>query len=412
MEDKIKINYPDSEKVYMPGSLYPELRVGMRRVRLTPTVVVKDGEKVLTENPPVYIYDTSGAYSDPAVPIDLRKGLPRLREEWIRKREVERLPGITSEYGRARLADRSLDHLRFEHIQLPYRAKEGCQVTQMYYAKQGIITPEMEYVAIRENMNCRELGIDSYITPEFVRQEIAAGRAALPANINHPEAEPMIIGSRFLVKINTNIGNSATSSTIEEEVEKAVWSCKWGGDTLMDLSTGDNIHETREWIIRNCPVPVGTVPMYQAMEKVKGRAEDLTWELFRDTLIEQCEQGVDYFTIHCGIRLRNIHYASAAWSAAEAASFRSGARRTTGRASSMNISMISATFVRGMTWRCRSATVCVREPSATPMTGRSSPSSIPWASWSSGPGRKTCRPSSKGRGTFPCTRYGRTWTVK
>ena len=310
MEDKIKINYPDSEKVYMPGSLYPELRVGMRRVRLTPTVVVKDGEKVLTENPPVYIYDTSGAYSDPAVPIDLRKGLPRLREEWIRKREVERLPGITSEYGRARLADRSLDHLRFEHIQLPYRAKEGCQVTQMYYAKQGIITPEMEYVAIRENMNCRELGIDSYITPEFVRQEIAAGRAALPANINHPEAEPMIIGSRFLVKINTNIGNSATSSTIEEEVEKAVWSCKWGGDTLMDLSTGDNIHETREWIIRNCPVPVGTVPMYQAMEKVKGRAEDLTWELFRDTLIEQCEQGVDYFTIHCGIRLRNIHYAN------------------------------------------------------------------------------------------------------
>ena len=177
MEDKIKINYPDSEKVYMPGSLYPELRVGMRRVRLTPTVVVKDGEKVLTENPPVYIYDTSGAYSDPAVPIDLRKGLPRLREEWIRKREVERLPGITSEYGRARLADRSLDHLRFEHIQLPYRAKEGCQVTQMYYAKQGIITPEMEYVAIRENMNCRELGIDSYITPEFVRQEIAGGKA-------------------------------------------------------------------------------------------------------------------------------------------------------------------------------------------------------------------------------------------
>ena len=310
MEDKIKINYPDSEKVYMPGSLYPELRVGMRRVRLTPTVVVKDGEKVLTENPPVYIYDTSGAYSDPSVPIDLRKGLPRLREEWIRKREVERRPGITSEYGRARLADRNLDHLRFEHIQLPYRAKEGCQVTQMYYAKQGIITPEMEYVAIRENMNCRELGIDSYITPEFVRQEIAAGRAALPANINPPEAEPMIIGSRFLVKINTTIGNSATSSTIEEEVEKAVWSCKWGGDTLMDLSTGDNIHETREWIIRNCPVPVGTVPMYQAMEKVKGRAEDLTWELFRDTLIEQCEQGVDYFTIHCGSRLRNIHYAN------------------------------------------------------------------------------------------------------
>ena len=180
----------------------------------------------------------------------------------------------------------------------------------MYYAKQGIVTPEMEYVAIRENMNCKELGIDTYITPEFVREEIAAGRAALPANINHPEAEPMIIGSKFLVKINTNIGNSATSSTIEEEVEKAVWSCKWGGDTLMDLSTGENIHETREWIIRNCPVPVGTVPMYQAMEKVRGKAENLTWELFRDTLIEQCEQGVDYFTIHCGIRLKNIHYAN------------------------------------------------------------------------------------------------------
>ena len=199
--------------------------------------------------------------------------------------------------------------MRFSHIQRPYRAKAGRQVSQMYYAKQGIITPEMEYVAIRENMNCEELGIDTYITPEFVRDEIAAGRAVLPANINHPEAEPMIIGRNFLVKINTNIGNSATTSGIEEEVDKCLWSCKWGGDTLMDLSTGDNIHETREWIVRNCPVPVGTVPMYQAMEKVKGKAENLTWELFRDTLIEQCEQGVDYFTIHCGIRLKNVHYA-------------------------------------------------------------------------------------------------------
>ena len=208
------------------------------------------------------------------------------------------------------LNDKSLDHLRFEHICKPLRAKKGCQVGQMYYAKQGIVTPEMEYVAIRENMNCRELGIETHITPEFVRDEIAAGRAVLPANINHPEAEPMIIGHNFLVKINTNIGNSATTSSIDEEVEKAVWSCKWGGDTLMDLSTGDNIHETREWIIRNCPVPVGTVPMYQAMEKVNGKAEDLTWELFRDTLIEQCEQGVDYFTIHCGIRLQNIHLAN------------------------------------------------------------------------------------------------------
>lgn len=310
MEDKTKITYPASEKVYMPGQLFPYLKVGMRKVNLTPTVAVENGKKIITENAPVYIYDTSGAYSDPNLKVDLKKGLPRLREPWIQEREVERLPEITSEYGKMRLADKSLDALRFEHITLPYRAKPGKQVTQMYYAKQGIITPEMEYVAIRENMNCKELGIDTYITPEFVRDEIAAGRAALPANINHPEAEPMIIGSKFLVKINTNIGNSATSSTIEEEVEKAVWSCKWGGDTLMDLSTGANIHETREWIIRNCPVPVGTVPMYQAMEKVNGKAEDLTWELFRDTLIEQCEQGVDYFTIHCGIRLKNIHFAN------------------------------------------------------------------------------------------------------
>ena len=310
MDKQIKITYPDSEKVYLPGELHPDLRVGMRCVHLTPTVVVEDGVRKQTENPPVYVYDTSGPYSDPDVQIDLRKGLPRLREAWIKQRDVEQLQSLTSEYGRQRLADHSLDHLRFEHICKPYRAKQGRQVSQMYYAKQGVITPEMEYVAIRENMNNRALGIDSYITPEFVRQEIAAGRAVLPANINHPEAEPMIIGSRFLVKINTNIGNSATTSTIEEEVEKAVWSCKWGGDTLMDLSTGDNIHETREWIIRNCPVPVGTVPMYQAMEKVKGKAEDLTWELFRDTLVEQCEQGVDYFTIHCGIRLKNVPLAN------------------------------------------------------------------------------------------------------
>ena len=310
MEDKTKITYPESEKVYMQGQLHPYLKVGMRKVNLTPTVVVENGKKVMTENAPVYIYDTSGAYSDPEQKVDLKKGLPRLREPWIQERDVERLTEISSEYGKMRLADKSLDSLRFDHITLPYRAKAGKQITQMYYAKQGIVTPEMEYVAIRENMNCQQLGIETYITPEFVRDEIAAGRAALPANINHPEAEPMIIGSKFLVKINTNIGNSATSSTIEEEVEKAVWSCKWGGDTLMDLSTGENIHETREWIIRNCPVPVGTVPMYQAMEKVHGKAENLTWEQFKDTLIEQCEQGVDYFTIHCGIRLKNIHYAN------------------------------------------------------------------------------------------------------
>lgn len=283
----------------------------MRKVEQVPSTTFENGEKVITPNPDVYIYDTSGPFSDPNIEVDLKKGLPRLREEWIVKRgDVEQLPEITSEYGRMRRDDHSLDHLRFEHIALPYRAKAGKCCTQMYYAKQGIITPEMEYVAIRENMNCAELGIDTYITPEFVRDEIAAGRAVLPANINHPEAEPMIIGRNFLVKINTNIGNSATTSSIEEEVDKCLWSCKWGGDTLMDLSTGDNIHETREWIVRNCPVPVGTVPMYQAMEKVKGKAENLTWELFRDTLIEQCEQGVDYFTIHCGIRLKNVHYAN------------------------------------------------------------------------------------------------------
>lgn len=308
---KQRIKYPRSRKVYLSGTLYPELRVGMRAVEQVPSVIVdKNAERQYIPNPDIYLYDTSGAFSDPSIDIDLRKGLPRLREEWILKRgDVNRLPEISSEYGRKRLKEKSLDSLRFEHITLPYHAKEGRKITQMAYARKGIITPEMEYVAIRENMNCHELGIESHITPEFIRQEIAEGRAVLPANINHPEAEPMIIGRNFLVKINTNIGNSATSSSIEEEVEKAIWSCKWGGDTLMDLSTGKNIHETREWIIRNSPVPVGTVPIYQALEKVEGRVEDLSWELYRDTLIEQCEQGVDYFTIHAGIRLKNVHLA-------------------------------------------------------------------------------------------------------
>lgn len=308
----MKIKYPSSEKVYMEGTLFPEIRVAMRKVNLTPTVTKdKNGEKHFSENAPVYVYDTSGAYSDPKVEINLKRGLPRLREPWILKRGgVEKLSQQSSKYCRERLANKSLDELRFQHIALPYRALPGKSVTQMAYAKQGIITPEMEYVAIRENTNCEELGIKTHITPEFVREEVAAGRAVIPANINHPEAEPMIIGRNFLVKINTNIGNSATTSNINEEVEKAVWSCKWGGDTIMDLSTGANIHETREWIIRNSPVPVGTVPMYQAMEKVHGVAKNLTWELYRDTLIEQCEQGVDYFTIHCGIRRKNIHLAN------------------------------------------------------------------------------------------------------
>lgn len=270
MENNIKISYPDSEKVYLHGKIYPDIRVGVRRINLTPTIKMEKGKRVEKPNEPLLVYDTSGPYSDPEIDIDLRHGIPRMRESWI----------------------------------------EGREGTQMFYAKQGIVTPEMEYVAIRETMDCKQRGIDTYITPEFVRQEVAAGRAVIPANRRHPESEPMIIGPRFRVKINTNIGNSANNSNIEEEVEKAVWSCKWGGDTIMDLSTGADIHDTREWILRNCPVPLGTVPMYQAFEKVDGKAEKLTWEIFRDTLIEQCEQGVDYFTIHCGIRLQNIHLAN------------------------------------------------------------------------------------------------------
>ena len=297
----IKDSYPGSEKVYVPGKLFP-IQVGMRKINLTNTVTIENGKRVHTPNPPVYVYDTSGPYTDPAVEVDINRGIPRLRESWILDRgDVERLDDITSQYGRARRDDPSLDPIRFKNTPLPYRAKPGHAITQMYYARQGIVTAEMEYVAIRENMMNEQLGIKSHITPEFVRDEVAAGRAIIPANINHPEAEPMIIGRNFLVKLNTNIGNSALSSGIEEEVDKAVWSCHWGGDTLMDLSTGDHIHETREWIIRNCPVPMGTVPIYQALEKVNGKVEDLTWEIYRDTLIEQCEQGVDYFTIHAGV---------------------------------------------------------------------------------------------------------------
>ncbi|MFL5753394.1 MAG: phosphomethylpyrimidine synthase ThiC [Bacteroidia bacterium] len=312
-----------SRKIYVQGKLH-DIKVAMREIVLTDTVHKFNGSNKVEKNDPVTVYDTSGPYTDPDFEIDLKKGLLRLREEWISKRgDVEELPGISSEYGRQRMNDKSLDTLRFEHIRKPLRAKAGQNVSQLHYAKQGIITPEMEYIAIRENQRidevknsnlCKQHEGNSFgantpknlITPEFVRDEIAAGRAIIPANINHPESEPMIIGRNFLVKINTNIGNSAVSSSIEEEVEKAVWSCRWGGDTLMDLSTGKNIHETREWIIRNCPVPVGTVPIYQALEKVNGKAEDLTWEIFKDTLIEQAEQGVDYFTIHAGVLLRYI----------------------------------------------------------------------------------------------------------
>ena len=298
----IDINtYPNSEKIYIDGTLYP-IKVGMRKINLTPTVKIENGEKVFYPNDPVIVNDTSGVFTDPAVEVDINEGIPRLRTEWIKARgDVEEQDGISSEYGKMRLNDPALDSIRFKNHYNPLKAKEGKEITQMAYAKAGIITAEMEYVAIRENLNNKELGIDSYITPDFVRQEIAAGRAIIPANINHPEAEPMIIGRAFSVKLNTNIGNSALSSGIKEEVEKAMWSCYWAGDTLMDLSTGKNIHETREWIIRNCPVPMGTVPIYQALEKVDGNVKKLSWEIYRDTLIEQCEQGVDYFTIHAGV---------------------------------------------------------------------------------------------------------------
>lgn len=296
-----RITYPSSKKIYIKGKIH-DIQVGMREITLSDTVSIENGQHKKEKNRPVIVYDTSGDYSDKEVTIDISKGLHRLRERWIESRgDTEMLAVFSSDYCNERLADSGLDAIRFPSVNLPKKAKEGKAITQMYYAQQGSITPEMEYVAIRENLQNEELGIPTHITPEFVRDEIAAGRAVLPANINHPEAEPMIIGTNFLVKINTNIGNSALSSGIDEEVEKAVWSCKWGGDTLMDLSTGENIHETREWIVRNTPVPVGTVPLYQTLEKVDGKISDLTWEIYRDTLIEQCEQGVDYFTIHAGL---------------------------------------------------------------------------------------------------------------
>lgn len=297
--------YEASKKVYIKGEIH-DINVGMREVQLTDTVI--DG--VRHSNGSIRLYDTSGVYTDDSVKIDLKQGLPRLRDRWLSKREdLQKLDDFTSVYSKLRLNDPALEALRFQPKNLPYKAKKGCEITQMALAKKGIITPEMEYVAIRENLAAGKKE-NSYITPEFVRQEVAAGRAVIPANPNHPEAEPMIIGSKFLVKINTNIGNSALSSDIEKEVEKSVWSSRWGGDTLMDLSTGKHIHETREWIIRNCPVPMGSVPVYQALEKVNGKAEDLTWEIFKDTLIEQCEQGVDYFTIHAGLLQKHIPYAA------------------------------------------------------------------------------------------------------
>ncbi len=311
---------PGSTKIYVTGSR-PDLRVPMREVGLSDTPKLFGAEK----NPAFVVYDTSGVYTDPAAEIDLAAGLPALRARWIEERgDTEQLGGLSSEFGRKRAGDSKLDEVRFPRLHAPRRAKAGANVSQMYYAKRGIVTPEMEYIAIRENARVEEMAaayggklrrhegesfgasLPGLITSEFVRDEVARGRAIIPNNINHPESEPMIIGRNFRVKINANIGNSAVTSSIAEEVEKMVWSIRWGADTVMDLSTGKHIHETREWILRNSPVPIGTVPIYQALEKVNGRAEALTWEIFRDTLIEQAEQGVDYFTIHAGVRLAYI----------------------------------------------------------------------------------------------------------
>jgi phosphomethylpyrimidine synthase len=306
---------PGSTKIFVQGARHPQIRVPMRSIAQTPTTAGLPAGADPRPNPSVALYDTSGPYTDTAAQIDIEKGLNPLRAEWIESRQdTVALSEQTSEFGRRRLTDQSLNPIRFGSMRLPRRAKSGGNVSQLHYARKGIITPEMEYIALRENARAGDVGsgrvhegqsfgaaIPREITPEFVRDEVARGRAIIPANINHPEVEPMIIGRNFLVKINANIGNSAVTSSIEEEVDKMVWAIRWGADTVMDLSTGENIHETREWIIRNSPVPIGTVPIYQALEKVHGKAEALTWELYRDTLIEQAEQGVDYFTIHAGV---------------------------------------------------------------------------------------------------------------
>ncbi len=315
LSEEITRPFPGSRRIYVQGSR-PDLRVPMREISQADT----RGLHGVETNPPITVYDTSGPYTDPEQRIDLQQGLPRLREGWITERgDTEQLPGPSSRFGQERAGDPHTGHLRFAHIRPPRRASSAANVSQMHYARRGIITPEMEFVAIRENQRLEELKdqrllrrhpgqgfgaqIPDRVTPEFVRDEVARGRAIIPSNINHPELEPMIIGRNFLVKINCNLGNSAVTSSIEEEVEKMVWGIRWGADTVMDLSTGKHIHETREWILRNSPVPIGTVPIYQALEKVDGKAEELTWEIFRDTLIEQAEQGVDYFTIHAGVRL-------------------------------------------------------------------------------------------------------------
>ncbi len=359
--------FPNSDREYLSGPR-PDIRVPMRRIHLTPSLV--GGTKqapIYEENAPVLVYDTSGPYGDPDQSVDVTLGLKPLRQTWILERnDTEEVAEPTSAFTRAQAEQLQL--VPQMKVKAPIRkAKAGQCVSQLHYARKGIITPEMEFIAIRENQRRLQAG-EKGITAEFVRQEVAAGRAIIPANINHPESEPMVIGRHFLVKINANIGNSSISSSIEEEVEKLIWSTRWGADTVMDLSTGRHIHATREWILRNSPVPIGTVPMYQALEKVNGIAEDLSWEVMRDTLIEQAEQGVDYFTIHAGLLLRYVPMT---------------AKRVTGIVSRggsiIAISAKSARSVLSMTWRCHWATVCVRARSPMPTMKRNSPSCARWA---------------------------------
>lgn len=302
----VRIAYPSSEKVYISGEIN-KIQVGMRKIKLTDTIGDNPKTQERKSNNPVVVYDTSGPYSDPKITVDYKRGLPRIRESWCtRRKDIIQLDNLSSEYGQARLNNQALEPIRFPHLYYPQRAKEGKIITQMYYAKRRIITPEMEYVAIRENQQIEALGLKSFITPDFVRKEVASGRAIIPANINHPEAEPMIVGNKFRVKINLNIGDFGTSQSVENEIEKIILNCKWGSDMLTDLATGPDIHEHREWFVRNCPLPVATVPLYQALEKVEGNIEALDWEVYKDTLIEQAEQGVDLFTIHAAMKKNSV----------------------------------------------------------------------------------------------------------
>ncbi|STW10054.1 thiamin biosynthesis protein ThiC [Klebsiella grimontii] len=391
--------FPNSQRIYIHGSR-EDIRVPMREIQLSPTLIGGSKDNPQYEaNEAIPVYDTSGPYGDPHIAINVEQGLKKLRQPWIdARRDCEELNDRSSAYTKQRLADDGLNELRFTGLLTPRRAMVGKCVTQLHYARQGIVTPEMEFIAIRENMGRERIRgevlrrqhpgvgfgarLPENITPEFVRAEVAAGRAIIPANINHPESEPMIIGRNFLVKVNANIGNSAVTSSIEEEVEKLVWATRWGADTVMDLSTGRYIHETREWILRNSPVPIGTVPIYQALEKVNGIAEDLTWEAFRDTLLEQAEQGVDYFTIHAGVLLRYVPMTARRLTGIVSRGgsiMANGAYPIIKRTFSISISTKFAKSAPPMTSRCHWAMACVPARFRMPTTKRSSPSCTPWA---------------------------------